>query len=172
YLVKHPRREGWSIAEDSSRGGSQQNFIWWRSRMLGGRTNHWARFSFRMGPYDFKPRSRDGLGLDWPFRYEELAPYYDKVEALIGVYGSNEGLENTPDSSPGILLPPPKPRANELLTKKACAKLGIPVVPAHVAILSRQQDAVKIPAMLHPDNPRAAKALANNMQSRLACFWA
>jgi choline dehydrogenase-like flavoprotein len=140
--------------------------------MLGGRTNHWARFSFRMGPYDFKPKSRDGLGIDWPMTYEDLAPYYDKVEALIGVYGSNEGLENTPNSSPGILLPPPKPRANELLTKKFCAKLGIPVVPAHVAILSQKQDHNKIPAMLHPDNPKAAHALANNMQSRLACFWA
>jgi choline dehydrogenase-like flavoprotein len=173
YGVKHKRRgDEWVTAEDTSRGGSEQNFIWWRSRMLGGRTNHWARFSFRMGPYDFKPKSRDGLGIDWPISYEDLAPYYDKVEALIGVYGSNEGLENTPDSSPGILLPPPKPRANELLTRKACATLGIPVVPAHVAILSKTQDAEKVPAMLHPDNPEAAKALATNMRVRLACFWA
>ena len=67
--------------------------------MLGGRTNHWGRISLRMGPYDFKPRSRDGLGFDWPISYEDLAPYYDKVEALIGVWGTNEGMENTPDSS-------------------------------------------------------------------------
>ena len=76
-------------------------FRWWRSRMLGGRTNHWGRISLRMGPYDFKPRSRDGLGFDWPISYEDLAPYYDKVEALIGVWGTNEGMENTPDSSDG-----------------------------------------------------------------------
>jgi len=173
YGVKRKRSgDAWVTAEDTSRGGSEQNFIWWRSRMLGGRTKHWARFSFRTGTYDFKPKSRDGLGIDWPISYEDLAPYYDKVEALIGVYGSNEGLENTPDSSPGILLPPPKPRANELLTRKACATLGIPVVPAHVAILSKAQDAEKIPAMLHPDNPEAAKTLAANMRTRLACFWA
>jgi choline dehydrogenase-like flavoprotein len=140
--------------------------------MLGGRTNHWARFSFRMGPYDFKPKSRDGLGIDWPITYEDLAPYYDKVEALIGVYGTNEGLENTPDSSPGILLPPPKPRATELLAKKFCAGLGIPVIPSHVAVLSQQQDVKNVPAMLHPDNPTAAKTLADNMRTRLACFWA
>jgi choline dehydrogenase-like flavoprotein len=173
YLV---RRKGsgtaWSVAADYNPYGSNQNFMWWRPRMLGGRTNHWARFSFRMGPYDFKPKSRDGLGIDWPISYEDMAPYYDKVETLIGVYGSNEGLENTPDSSPGILLPPPKPRANELLAKKACAKLGIPVVPAHVAILSRQQDAHKLPGQLHPDNERAASALADNMRTRLACLWA
>jgi hypothetical protein len=41
--------------------------------------------------------------------YEDLAPYYDKVEMLIGVYGDNDGLENTPNSSPGVLQPPPKP---------------------------------------------------------------
>ncbi len=67
-------------------------FEWWRARMLGGRTNHWGRISLRNGPYDFKPRSRDGLGFDWPIGYEDVAPYYDKVELLIGVYGSNEGL--------------------------------------------------------------------------------
>ncbi|HKF96626.1 MAG TPA: FAD-binding protein, partial [Steroidobacteraceae bacterium] len=76
------------------------SFWWWRCRMLGGRTSHWGRISLRNGPYDFKPRSRDGLGFDWPIAYQDLAPYYDKVELLIGVYGTNEGRENTPDSSP------------------------------------------------------------------------
>src|SRR6266849_4460933 len=101
-------------------GDEDKNFMWWQPRMLGGRTNHWGRIALRMGPYDFKPRSRDGMGIDWPYNYEDLAPYYDKVESLIGVYGSNEGLENTPDSSPGVLLPPPKARATELLTQKFC----------------------------------------------------
>ena len=162
----------WVTATDTFRGGTKQNFIWWRPRMLGGRTNHWARLSFRMGPYDFKPRSRDGLGMDWPITYDDLAPYYDKVEALIGVFGTNESLENTPNSPPGILLPPPHPRAYEMLTQKACARLGIPVIPSHAAVLSRQQDAENIPARLHPDNPRAAAALADNMRTRLACLWA
>ncbi|HXE51640.1 MAG TPA: FAD-binding protein, partial [Tepidisphaeraceae bacterium] len=44
----------------------RQKFTWWRPRMLGGRTNHWGRISLRNGPYDFKPRTRDGLGFDWP----------------------------------------------------------------------------------------------------------
>ena len=87
--------------------------------MLGGRTNHWGRISLRIGPYDFKPPRRDGLGFDWPIAYEDLAPYYDKVEMLIGVFGSNDGLENTPDSLAGLLLPPPKPRVDELLVAEA-----------------------------------------------------
>jgi len=173
YLVKRSRKgPGWHEATDTEVGGTDQNFMWWRPRMLGGRTNHWGRIALRMGPYDFKPRSRDGLGIDWPFRYEELAPYYDKVEALVGVFGSAEGLENTPDSPRDILLPPPTPRAYELLIKKACERLKIPVVPAHLAILTRRQDPQKLPQLVHPDNPKAAGLLANAIGARLACFYA
>ncbi len=164
---------GWQVpGEPYTTAPGGEEFIWWRPRMLGGRTNHWGRISLRMGPYDFKPKSRDGLGFDWPLTYDELAPYYDKTEALIGVYGSNEGLENTPDSSPGILLPPPKPRAFELLTKKTCDKLGIPVIPSRLAILSKLLDHMKVSRYIHPDNPKAAKILADHMQTRLACIWA
>ena len=105
--------------------------------MLGGRTNHWARNSFRMGPYDFKPKTRDGLGVDWPISYEDLAPWYDKTETVVGVYGTNDGLENHPDSAPGVLHTPPKPRVGELLIKAAAEDLGIPCVPARRAVLTR-----------------------------------
>lgn len=173
YLVRRSRRgPGWYEATDIDLGSTDQNFMWWRPRMLGGRTNHWGRIALRMGPHDFKPRKRDGLGIDWPYRYEDLAPYYDKVEALIGVFGTNEGLENTPDSSPGILLPPPKPRGYELLIKKACAGLKIPVIPSHLAILTQAQDARKTSTFLHPGAPRAAETVAEAMRNRLPCIWA
>ncbi|MFZ0517631.1 MAG: GMC family oxidoreductase [Acidobacteriaceae bacterium] len=107
---------------------------WFRSRMLGGRTNAWGRISLRNGPYDFKPYSRDGKGFDWPITYEELAPYYDKTEKLIGVFGSAEGMENLPD---GKFLPPPTPRCYELLIQKACRELKIPCIPSRLAILTR-----------------------------------
>ncbi len=136
YVVKRAEKD-WVDATDWKTHSTTQNFMWWRPRMLGGRTNHWGRIALRMGPYDFKPRERDGLGLDWPMTYDDMAPWYDKTEELIGVWGTNEGLENTPDSSPGILQPPPKPRGYELLIKKASAKLGIPVVPSHQAILTK-----------------------------------
>ena len=128
---------GWEVPGEPYVVAPGSRFRWWRARMLGGRTNHWGRASFRMGPYDFKLGARDGLGFDWPIDYAELAPYYDKVEALIGVFGSNDGLENTPDSSPGILLPPPTPRTHELLVRKICAGLGMPVVANHAAVLTR-----------------------------------
>jgi choline dehydrogenase-like flavoprotein len=128
---------GWQVPGEPYSSAPGSEFMWWRSRMLGGRTNHWARNSFRMGPYDFKPRSRDGLGVDWPIDYEEMAPWYDKTEALVGVYGSNDGLENHPDSAPGVLHKPPAPRVGELLIKAAANDLGIPCVPARRAVLTR-----------------------------------
>ena len=81
---------GWTVEGEPYTTAPGEEFLWWRSRMLGGRTNHWGRISLRMGPYDFKPRSRDGLGFDWPMTYDDLAPYYDKVESLIGVFGTKE----------------------------------------------------------------------------------
>jgi len=147
-------------------------FDWYRTRMLGGRTNHWERISLRSGPYDFKPRTRDGLGFDWPINYEDVAPYYDKVELLVGVYGSNEGLENTPSSSPGCLLPPPAPLVSDLLMAQRAKRLGIPAIPGHRAVLTQQLDFKKSPALLHPNNPRAQQIIAADMRRRSACLWA
>ncbi len=166
---------GWQVPGEpytSASSDPTRQFWWWRARMLGGRTNHWGRISLRNGPYDFKPYSRDGLGFDWPLGYDDVAPYYDKVEMLIGVYGANNGLENTPDSPEGCLLPPPKPRAGELLAQHRAKKLGLPVVAIHRAVLSVKQDAATIPAKLHPKNPTAQRILAQSMRERAACFWA
>jgi choline dehydrogenase-like flavoprotein len=147
-------------------------FDWWRARMLGGRTNHWGRISLRNGPYDFKPRARDGLGFDWPVSYEDMAPYYDKVEMLIGVYGANDGLENTPNSPPGCLLPPPKPRVSDLLIADRSRKLGVPVIAGHRAVLTQPLDWKTVPAKLHPGNLTAQKLVAQSMKQRAPCLWA
>ena len=101
----------------------------------------------------FKPRSRDGLGFDWPLDYADLAPYYDKVEMLIGVYGENDGLENTPDSSPGVLLPAPKPRVSDLLFRKRAGGLGIPVASGALCPLCG--------VLLHPMWAAAAMSLSS-----------
>ena len=166
---------GWSLPGEPYTNASpdeDRRFTWWRPRMLGGRTNHWGRIALRNGPYDFKGRRRDGLGQDWPIDYEDVAPYYDRVEMLVGVYGSNEGLENTPDSPPGVLLPPPRARAGELLAQQRAKGLGIPVIPAHRAVLSRALDFTTRPAALHPNNPAAQRILAEAMRGRAPCFWA
>jgi choline dehydrogenase-like flavoprotein len=125
---------GWRVPGEPYTNAPGSDWMWWRARMLGGRTNHYGRISLRMGPYDFKPYTRDGKGFDWPFTYQELAPYYDKAEELIGVFGSAENLENTPD---GKFQPPPAPRAYERLIKIACDKLKIPCIPSRLAILTK-----------------------------------
>ncbi|MBI1338904.1 GMC family oxidoreductase [bacterium] len=131
---------GWEVPGEPYTAAEGSKFMWWRSRMLGGRTNHWGRNSFRMGPYDFKGRSRDGLGADWPVTYEEIAPWYDRTEKLVGVYGSNTGLENHPDSGPGVLHDPPRMRAWEMFLKAGGDAVGIPIVPARRAVLTRDMD--------------------------------
>ncbi len=164
---------GWRVPGEPYSSADGADFMWWRARMLGGRTNHWGRISLRMGEYDYKPYSRDGLGFDWPMSYDDVAPYYDKTEMLIGVYGSNEGLENTPNSSPGVLQPPPAPRATELLTQKVCGEqLDIPVIPAHLAIMTQRQNADRLSRELWPNNPLAQRVTAESMRSRAACFYA
>ena len=65
---------GWDIDGQPYTTGDDTEFRWFRSQMLGGRTNHWGRISLRMGPRDFKKKSYDGLGDDWPIGYEDLKP--------------------------------------------------------------------------------------------------
>ncbi len=125
---------GWQVPGEPYLSAQGSDWMWFRSRMLGGRTNSWGRISLRNGPYDFKPHSRDGKGFDWPISYDELAPYYDKTEELMGVFGSAEGIENLPD---GKFLPPPAPRCYELLVQQACRKLHIPCIPSRLAILTK-----------------------------------
>ena len=107
------------------------DFSWFRSRVLGGRTNHYGRVTLRMAEYDFKPRSTDGLGFDWPITYSDIAPYYDKAEEFIGVTGSKEGIRSAPD---GVFCPPAPLRAHDVLVQRSCAKLGIRAVPARQAV--------------------------------------
>src|SRR3954449_6992417 len=125
---------GWEIDGEPYTKAPGTQFSWWRARMLGGRTNHWGRISLRFGPDDFRGKSIDGLGDDWPISYEDVKPYYDNVDRLIGLYGSNEGLRNHPD---GIFQPPPKPRCHELLVKKASDKLNITCIPARLSIITK-----------------------------------
>ncbi len=138
---------GWNLAGEPFTKTKGTQFMWFRARMLGGRTNHWGRISLRFGPKDFKRRSIDGLGDDWPIGYDDVSPFYDRVDRLIGIFGTKENIPNEPD---GIFLPPPKPRLHELLIKDAATSAGVPVIPSRLSILTKAL----------PDNP-----------DRKACFY-
>ncbi len=124
----------WKIFGEPYTSAPGSNFQWFRSRIVGGRTNHWGRIALRFAPIDFKSKTRDGLAEDWPITYEDVAPYYDKVEGYIGVFGTKESVPSAPD---GVFLPPPKPRCNEVLIKKACDKLNITCIPSRLAVLTK-----------------------------------
>ncbi len=126
---------GWEIEGEPYTQKDGTQFDWFRSRMLGGRTNHWGRISLRFGERDFKHKSYDGHGDDWPISYEDVKPYYDKVDKLIGVFGTKENIENEPD---GFFLPPPKPRLHELFYIKGARKSNIPVIPSRMSMLTKK----------------------------------
>jgi len=126
---------GWEIDGEPYTRKNGTRFDWFRSRMLGGRTNHWGRISLRFGPLDFKRKDVDGLGDNWPIGYEDVRPYYDRVDKLLGVFGSKEGIHNEPD---GFFLPPPKPRLHELYYIKGARKADIPVIPSRLSILTKR----------------------------------
>lgn len=125
---------GWEIDGEPYTQAPGTKWEWWRARMLGGRTNHWGRISLRFGPRDFKRKSIDGLGENWPIGYEDVKPFYDRIDKMLGVFGTNEGLPNDPD---GFFLPPPKPRLHELFIKNAATRIGIPVIPSRLSILTK-----------------------------------
>ena len=125
----------WKVEGEPYTIEKETSFKWWRSRMLGGRTNHWGRISLRFGPKDFKSKDYDGLGENWPISYDDIKPYYDKLDKLIGVFGTKENIFNEPD---GFFLPPPKPRLHELFYIKGARKSGINVIPSRLSILTKR----------------------------------
>ncbi|HWC73629.1 MAG TPA: GMC family oxidoreductase [Gemmatimonadales bacterium] len=73
-------------------------YAWVRARLLGGKTNIWGRLALRLSDYDFKGKTHDGYGEDWPIAYADIEPYYDKVDLLLGISGHKENLPHLPDS--------------------------------------------------------------------------
>ena len=125
---------GWELPDEPYTVGAGSKFVWFRSRIVGGRTNHYGRMSFRLSEWDLKARDRDGVGPNWPIGYADLAPYYDKAEKFIGVTGTHEGIPSAPD---GVFHKPPPPKAHELLVQATGKKLGIPFIANRRAVITR-----------------------------------
>ncbi|HYP29398.1 MAG TPA: GMC family oxidoreductase [Blastocatellia bacterium] len=104
----------------------------------GGKTNVWGRVSLRYSDLDFKSAERDGWEIPWPISYEDVAPYYDRVEQLIGVCGGDDHSDALPGSR--YHLPPPNLRCGEALLKRAAGRLEIPVVNVRRAVLTRHHN--------------------------------
>ncbi|MEL6566928.1 MAG: GMC family oxidoreductase [Pseudomonadota bacterium] len=104
YAFSHVSKHLWVKDSDHPYETTEgKPYIWRRGYHLGGRSIMWARQSYRWAPIDFEANKKDGYGVDWPIRYEDLAPWYDHVERFAGISGSSENLPQLPDSQ---FLPP------------------------------------------------------------------
>jgi choline dehydrogenase-like flavoprotein len=102
-----------------------------RARILGGRTNFWGRGALRYGPLQFKAASRDGFDVDWPISYDDVKPYYDRVDTLLGCSGTNEGLVQVPD---GVFQRPSKLNCVEVAFKRSITKIGRTLIPGRAGV--------------------------------------
>ncbi|MGA0606543.1 GMC oxidoreductase [Phenylobacterium sp. VNQ135] len=91
------------VRDDENPYAETKRFDWIRGYHVGGRSLIWGRQSYRWSDLDFEANARDGIAVDWPIRYADLAPWYDHVERFIGVSGQAEGLPQLPD---GVFQPP------------------------------------------------------------------
>jgi choline dehydrogenase-like flavoprotein len=113
----------------------EKPFDLWRVWGVGGKTNVWGRVSLRLSDLDFKGAERDGWEIPWPISYKDIAPYYDRVDQLIGVCGGDDDSDSLPGSR--YHLPPPRPRCGEVLLRRAAQRAGIPIVAGRRAVLTR-----------------------------------
>ena len=108
-------------------------WLWPRCSAVGGRTNFWGRSAARFGEIDFRAASLDGVDVDWPVSYEEMAPYYTRVEQMIGVAST---VQNRPSNPDGSYLPAMNLRCFDRILQAGAKKLGIPYLPDRIAQLT------------------------------------
>ena len=145
YAKGMPYRHVYSYIESWGKGDYSKNIVvdekdhpytgtpyaWARARCLGGKTNIWGRLGLRLSDYDFKAKSHDGYGEDWPISYSDLEPYYDKVDLYLGISGHKENLHYLPDSifQRSIRLSP-----SEMMLRESLAKMGRVLTPYRAGV--------------------------------------
>lgn len=107
------------------------NYAWVRARLLGGKTNIWGRLALRLSDLDFKAKTHDGYGEDWPISYKDIAPYYDKVDLYLGISGVKENLPHLPDS---IFQRPIKLAYSELKLRQSLKKMNRLLTPYRAGV--------------------------------------
>jgi|KBSSwiStaDraftv2_1062776.scaffolds.fasta_scaffold20132_2 choline dehydrogenase-like flavoprotein len=106
-------------------------YAWVRARVLGGKTNIWGRLALRLSDYDFKAKTHDGYGDDWPISYADVAPYYDKVDLYLGIAGHPEGLPYLPDS---LFQRSTRLNAAEVRLRQSLARSGRVLTPYRAGV--------------------------------------
>lgn len=118
YTIKPATKHYWPKDTDHPYT-EKKPFDWIRGYHVGGRSLLWGRQSYRLSEMDFEANAKDGIAVDWPIRYGDIKPWYDKVESFIGVSGQNVGLSQLPD---GVFLPPMDMNVVEKMIQKKIAE--------------------------------------------------
>ena len=125
YTIKESTKH-WFVKDDEHPYTKKKRFDWMRGYHVGGRSLMWGRQSYRMSQMDLEANAKDGIAVDWPIRYNDLAPWYDYVERFAGISGKKEGLPQLPD---GVFLPPMEMNCvEEHFRDEVAAKFGGRVV--------------------------------------------
>ena len=127
----------WWVSDQDAPYTEIKRFDWYRGYQVGGRSLTWGRQSYRWSDYDFEANARDGVAVDWPIRYADLAPWYDHVEAFAGISGSIENLPQLPDGKfqPPMALNCGEARSAERLQKAFGGRRRI--IPGRTANLTQ-----------------------------------
>ena len=135
YPLNEKNLDWWASDRDSPYTEIKR-FDWYRGYHLGGRSLLWGRQSYRLGDLDFDANARDGIAIDWPIRYDDIAPWYDHVERHAGISGSREGLAQLPD---GRFQPAmPLNCVEEIIAGRVASKFrGRRIIPGRVANLTQ-----------------------------------
>src|SRR5215203_1556165 len=131
--------QGWSgpdyskniVVNEKDHPYAGTNYAWVRARCLGGKTNIWGRLALRLSDFDFKAKSRDGFGEDWPISYRDIAPYYDRVDQYLGISGVKENLPHLPDS---IFQRPTRLNAPEVTLRNTLKKMDRVLTPYRAGV--------------------------------------
>jgi choline dehydrogenase-like flavoprotein len=131
--------QGWSgtdyskniVVDEKEHPYTGTSYAWVRARLLGGKTNIWGRLALRLSDLDFKAKSHDGYGEDWPLSYADISPYYDKVDLYLGISGHPENLPYMPD---GRFQRPNKLTPAEALVRRSLAKSGRVLTPYRAGV--------------------------------------
>jgi choline dehydrogenase-like flavoprotein len=119
------------VVEEKDHPYTGTDYAWVRARILGGKTNIWGRLALRLSDLDFKAKSHDGYGEDWPISYKDIEPYYDKVDLYLGISGHKENLPHLPDS---IFQRPVKLNAGEIKLRESLKKMDRCLTPYRAGV--------------------------------------
>ena len=131
--------QGWSgtdyskniVVDEKDHPYTGTNYAWVSARCLGGKTNIWGRLALRLSDYDFKAKSHDGYGEDWPISYKDIEPYYDRVDQYLGISGVKENLPYLPDS---LFQRPTRLASAELTLRNSLKKMNRVLTPYRAGV--------------------------------------